>query len=155
MSELVQGLNPEQSAAATHAAGPLVVFAGAGSGKTRVITHRVANLIERHGVLPWRVLAVTFTNKAAREMRERLEKLVPGQSRSLWVGTFHAVCARLLRAHAEQVGIRKDFVIYDDADQKAMLTRVIRRMELDERVFVPKVVAYHINAAKQEGKSPT
>jgi DNA helicase-2/ATP-dependent DNA helicase PcrA len=141
-------------AAVEHVGAPLVVFAGAGSGKTRVITHRVAHLIEARGVLPWRILAVTFTNKAARELRERLEKLVPGQSRSLWVGTFHAVCARLLRAHAAEVGIKKDFVIYDDADQKSMLTRVVRGMELDERVFAPKLVAHRINAAKQEGQSP-
>jgi DNA helicase II / ATP-dependent DNA helicase PcrA len=141
-------------AAVEQAGAPLVVFAGAGSGKTRVITHRVAHLIEARGVLPWRILAVTFTNKAARELRERLEKLVPGQSRSLWVGTFHAVCARLLRAHAEQIGMKKDFVIYDDADQKSMLTRVVRGMELDERVYAPKLVAHHINAAKQEGQSP-
>jgi DNA helicase-2/ATP-dependent DNA helicase PcrA len=134
--------------------GPLVVFAGAGSGKTRVITHRVAHLVDFRSVPPWRILAVTFTNKAAREMRERLEKLIPGQARSLWVGTFHAVCARLLRAHAAQIGIRKDFVIYDDADQKSMLTRVLRGLELDERTFAPKQVAFHINAAKQEGRSP-
>jgi DNA helicase-2/ATP-dependent DNA helicase PcrA len=154
VSSLTQGLNPEQLQAATHSAGPLVVFAGAGSGKTRVITQRVAHLIEHERVPPWRILAVTFTNKAARELRERLDKLVPGQARSLWVGTFHAICARLLRAHAEQIGIRKDFVIYDDSDQKSMLTRVISGMGLDDRQFQPKQVAYHINTAKQEGKGP-
>jgi len=154
VSWVPQGLNREQLSAVEHAAGPLVVFAGAGSGKTRVITHRVAHLVESRAVPPWRILAVTFTNKAAREMRERLEKLVPGQARSLWVGTFHAVCARLLRAHADQIGLRKDFVIYDDADQKSMLTRVLRGMELDERMFAPKQVAFLINAAKQEGRSP-
>lgn len=154
MSSLTQGLNPEQLQAATHSGGPLVVFAGAGSGKTRVITQRVAHLIEHENVPPWRILAVTFTNKAARELRERLDKLAPGQARSLWVGTFHAICARLLRAHAEQIGLRKDFVIYDDSDQKAMLTRVISGMNLDDRQFPAKQVAYHINTAKQEGKGP-
>jgi DNA helicase-2/ATP-dependent DNA helicase PcrA len=148
------GLNPEQMAAVEHVGGPLVVFAGAGSGKTRVITQRVANLIENRGVPPYRILAVTFTNKAARELRERLEKLVPGQAKSLWVGTFHAVCARLLRAHSAQIGLRKDFVIYDDGDQKAMVTRVLRDLSLDERQFAPKQVAARINAAKQEGHSP-
>ncbi|MEY4582521.1 MAG: hypothetical protein RL701_7224 [Pseudomonadota bacterium] len=147
-------LNPEQLAAVTHVGGPLVVFAGAGSGKTRVITHRVAHLIEEHKVPPYRILAVTFTNKAARELRERLEKLAPGQAKSLWVGTFHAICARLLRAHAAQIGLRKDFVIYDDSDQKAMLARVIEALKLDDRMFAPKQVGYQINAAKQEGKSP-
>ena len=140
--------------AVEHGSGPLVVFAGAGSGKTRVITRRVAHLIEAQRVPPYRILAVTFTNKAARELRERLEQLAPGQAGSLWVGTFHAVCARLLRAYATQIGIRKDFVIYDDSDQKSMLTRVINGMDLDDRVFPPKQVAYRINAAKQEGKSP-
>ena len=154
MSSVAQGLNPEQLAAVEHAQGPLVIFAGAGSGKTRVITHRVAHLVDLRLIPPWRILAVTFTNKAARELRERLEKLVPGQSRALWVGTFHAVCARLLRAHAEQIGIRKDFVIYDDADQKAMLTRVLRGMDLDERAYPPKQIAFHINTAKQEGRAP-
>ncbi|HEX2677465.1 MAG TPA: UvrD-helicase domain-containing protein, partial [Polyangiales bacterium] len=152
MSDLGQGMNPEQLAAVVHPAGPLVVFAGAGSGKTRVITHRVAQLIQR-GVPPWRILAVTFTNKAARELRERLEKLVPGQAKSLWVGTFHAVCARLLRAHADAIGIRKDFVIYDDSDQRAMLARVLRGMNLDERRYPPKQVQWRINWAKQEGIS--
>jgi DNA helicase-2/ATP-dependent DNA helicase PcrA len=141
-------------AAVVHSGGPLVVFAGAGSGKTRVITHRVAHLIDAQQVPPYRILAVTFTNKAARELRERLEKLAPGQAKSLWVGTFHAVCARLLRAHAAQIGLRKDFVIYDDSDQKSMLTRVIDGLKLDDRMFAPKQVAYQINAAKQEGKSP-
>ena len=154
MSDLTTGLNPAQQAAVLHGDGPVVVFAGAGSGKTRVITHRVAHLITERGVPPFRILAVTFTNKAARELRDRLEKLVPGQAGSLWVGTFHAVCARLLRAHAEACGVRKDFVIYDDADQKAMLTRVIRGMNLDERKYPPKLVAWRINAAKQEGVTP-
>jgi len=148
------GLNPEQLAAVEHGAGPLVVFAGAGSGKTRVITHRVAHLIEHGGVPAYRILSVTFTNKAARELRERLTHLTGDKASSLWVGTFHAVCARLLRAHADQIGLRKDFVIYDDADQKSMLTRVINALKLDERMFAPKQVAYQINTAKQEGKSP-
>jgi DNA helicase II / ATP-dependent DNA helicase PcrA len=154
VSSLTQGLNPEQLEAATHSGGPLVVFAGAGSGKTRVITQRVAHLIEHQHVPAYRILAVTFTNKAARELRERLDKLVPGQARSLWVGTFHAICARLLRAHAAQIGLRKDFIIYDDSDQRSMLTRVISGMKLDEKQFPAKQIAYHINAAKQEGKGP-
>ncbi|HKP61402.1 MAG TPA: UvrD-helicase domain-containing protein [Polyangiales bacterium] len=147
-------MNPEQQAAVVHGDGPLVVFAGAGSGKTRVITQRVAHLIEQRLVPPWRVLAVTFTNKAAREMRERLEHLIPGQASSLWVGTFHAVCARLLRAHAQAIGLRRDFVIYDDGDQRSMIARVMRDLSLDERTYPPKQLAYHINTAKQESKTP-
>jgi DNA helicase-2/ATP-dependent DNA helicase PcrA len=151
VSDTTALLNPEQRAAVVHAHGPLVVFAGAGSGKTRVITQRVAHLIEAHDVPPWRILAVTFTNKAARELRERLDKLVPGRASSLWVGTFHAVCARLLRAHADACGVRKDFVIYDDADQKSMITRVMRGLEMDEKRYPPKQIAWRINTAKQEG----
>ena len=144
-------LNAEQQAAVVYGDGPLVVFAGAGSGKTRVITQRVAHLIEKRNVPPWRVLAVTFTNKAAREMRARLEQLIPGQASSLWVGTFHAVCARLLRAHHEQIGLRRDFVIYDDSDQRSLIARVMRALEIDDRVYAPKQMAFQINAAKQEG----
>ncbi|MGD8858727.1 MAG: UvrD-helicase domain-containing protein [Myxococcales bacterium] len=145
------GLNEQQRAAVLHGDGPLVVFAGAGSGKTRVITHRVAHLVGELGVAPWRILAVTFTNKAAGEMRERLSALLPGGAEDLWVGTFHAICARLLRRYHEEVGIRRDFVIYDDADQKAMLTRIIRDMGFDERRYHPRMVAGAINRAKQEG----
>jgi DNA helicase-2/ATP-dependent DNA helicase PcrA len=154
VSESALSLNAEQQAAVVYGDGPLVVFAGAGSGKTRVITHRVAHLIEKRTVPPWRVLAVTFTNKAAREMRERLEHLIPGQASSLWVGTFHAVCARLLRAHHEAIGLRRDFVIYDDSDQRSLIARVMRDLSLDDRVYTPKQMAFYINAAKQEGIGP-
>lgn len=147
-------LNAEQHAAVVHDRGPLVVFAGAGSGKTRVITHRIAHLVSTVGVPPYRILAVTFTNKAAGEMRERLQPLVGGGSRDLWVGTFHAICAKLLRRYHEACGVKRDFVIYDDSDQKAMLTRVVRDEKLDEKRYAPKLVAARINAAKQEGKGP-
>ena len=148
---LLAGLNEEQSAAVVHAQGPLVVFAGAGSGKTRVITHRVAHLVGERKVAPWRILAVTFTNKAAAEMRERLTRLLPSGANDLWVGTFHAICARLLRRYADEVGVRKDFVIYDDADQRAMITRVARDVGLDERRFPPRMLAGAINRAKNDG----
>ncbi len=146
------GLNPRQQQAVAHFRGPLVVFAGAGSGKTRVITHRVAQLVGEHGVAPWRILAVTFTNKAAGEMRERLAQLLPSGADDLWVGTFHAVCARLLRRYHEEAAVRRDFVIYDDADQKAMVTRILRDMGLDERRYHPRMVAGAINRSKQEGR---
>ncbi len=153
MPPTLEGLNDRQQQAVVHGDGPLVVFAGAGSGKTRVITQRVAHLVAR-GVPPWRILAVTFTNKAAAEMRERLEKLMPGRARDLWVGTFHATCARLLRRHAEQVGLRKDFVIYDDSDQRAMLTRIVRDEGLDDRRYPPRQLAALINRAKNEAIGP-
>ncbi|MCC6876102.1 MAG: UvrD-helicase domain-containing protein, partial [Sandaracinaceae bacterium] len=149
------GLNEPQRDAVLHEGGPLVVFAGAGSGKTRVIVHRVAQLVTHVGLAPWNVLAVTFTNKAAGEMRERLDHMLPGgAARQLWVGTFHATCARLLRRHADEIGIRKDFVIYDDADQKAMITRVLRDLGLDDRRYPARTVAGRINKAKQEVRGP-
>ncbi|MFW6197958.1 MAG: ATP-dependent helicase, partial [Myxococcota bacterium] len=151
---MIEGLNPAQQQAVLHGDGPLVVFAGAGSGKTRVITHRVAQLAAERGVAPWRVLAVTFTNKAAGEMRERLLDLLGGQARDLWVGTFHATCARMIRRYAEVIGVRSDFTIYDDGDQKALLTRILRDEGLDDRRYPPKKIAARINRAKQEVISP-
>ena len=147
-------LNAPQRQAVLHGAGPLVVFAGAGSGKTRVITYRVANLVDEHGVAPWRILAVTFTNKAAAEMRERCGKLLPSGAQDLWVGTFHATCARLLRRYSEVIGIKRDFVIYDDADSRAMVTRVLRDLRLDEKRYEPKQVLGRIHRAKQEAIGP-
>ncbi|QQR91126.1 MAG: UvrD-helicase domain-containing protein [Myxococcales bacterium] len=150
----VSGLNAPQRQAVEHGAGPLVVFAGAGSGKTRVITHRIAHLVSMHRVRPYNILAVTFTNKAAAEMRERIEKLLPGSSEQLWVGTFHAICAKLLRFYSPHTGVQPNFVIYDDSDQRALITRLLRDLQLDERRYAPKQVAGHINRAKQEMKSP-
>ncbi len=131
-----------------------MVFAGAGSGKTRVITFRVAHLISEHGVAPWRILAVTFTNKAAGEMRQRLLGLLGEQGSAVQVGTFHATCARLLRRHGEGVGLSKDFTIYDDQDQLALVRRVLRDLGLDEKRYQPKAMAGRINRAKQEVQGP-
>ncbi|MFO0695820.1 MAG: UvrD-helicase domain-containing protein [Polyangiales bacterium] len=154
-------MNPPQREAVLHTEGPLVVFAGAGSGKTRVITHRVAYLVRERQVSPGSVLAVTFTNKAAGEMRERLFPLVGRAARELHVGTFHATCARLLREYADRIGLRKDFVIYDDQDQQAMIKRILRDLEIDEKRYPPKQIASRINSAKNEmatsidGRDPT
>jgi DNA helicase-2/ATP-dependent DNA helicase PcrA len=148
-------LNEPQAEAVAHAAGPLLVFAGAGSGKTRVITYRIANLVACANVPPWRVLAVTFTNKAAGEMRSRLEKLCGHDvARALWVGTFHATCARLLRSHGSAVGINPNFVIYDTSDQRAVVARVLKDLQLDERRYPPRAILAHIHKHKQEGRGP-
>ncbi len=148
-------LNDPQARAVAHVKGPLLVFAGAGSGKTRVITYRVANLVARHRVPPYRILAVTFTNKAAGEMRARLARLLPpGMDAELWVGTFHAICARLLRRHAEAVGLSRSFVIYDTSDQKSVMTRVVRGLDLDEKQYPPKVLLGRVHKEKQEGRGP-
>ena len=146
------GLNEEQHAAVVHAGGPLVVFAGAGSGKTRVITHRVAHLVAERHVAPWRILAVTFTNKAAAEMRERLTRLLPSGASDLWVGTFHAICARLLRRYAEEVGIRKDFVIYDDSDQRAMLARGRPGYRPRRRRFAARLIRRRYQSREEHGQ---
>lgn len=147
-------LNARQRQAVVHEGGPLVVFAGAGSGKTRVITHRVAHLISAYDVAPWRILAVTFTNKAAGEMRERLGHLLGDRSTGIQVGTFHATCAWLLRRHGESLGIARDFTIYDDQDQLALLKRVVRDLGLDDKRYQPKAIAGRINRAKQEMQGP-
>ncbi len=148
-------LNEPQRKAVLHGAGPLLVFAGAGSGKTRVITYRIARLLAEEGVPPHRILAVTFTNKAAQEMKERLEGLAgEGIARDLWVGTFHSISARLLRRYGAEVGLSSRFTIYDDSDQKAIVNRVIKAAGLDERVYTPKLCLSRIQAQKREGIGP-
>ncbi len=148
-------LNLAQREAVAHERGPLLVFAGAGSGKTRVITYRIGNLLAEHGVPPYRILAVTFTNKAAGEMRSRLTTIAgDDMARDLWAGTFHSVCARLLRRYHDEVGLGRDYVIYDDSDQKAMLGRVLKDLRLNDREYPPKLVLSRINRQKREGILP-
>jgi DNA helicase-2/ATP-dependent DNA helicase PcrA len=146
-------LNEPQLQAVAHTVGPLIVFAGAGSGKTRTITYRIANLLA-NGTPPYRILAVTFTNKAAGEMRERLEKLGGEVTRDLFIGTFHSVCARLLRRHHAAVGLGRNFVIYDDSDQKALLGRALKDMGLNDANYPPKLVLSLISKEKREGYLP-
>jgi len=148
-------LNDAQRAAVLHGAGPLLVFAGAGSGKTRVITYRIARLLAEEGVPPYRILAVTFTNKAAGEMRQRLTALAGALANDLWVGTFHSISARLLRRYGSELGLSQRFSIYDDSDQKALITRVIRAAGYDERELTPKLCLSRIHKKKQEGISPS
>jgi DNA helicase II / ATP-dependent DNA helicase PcrA len=150
-------LNPPQADAVAHVEGPLLVFAGAGSGKTRVITFRIANLVARERVAPWRILAVTFTNKAAGEMRNRLERpdMLGPVARDLWVGTFHATCAKFLRLFPDAIERTKSFVIYDTTDQKAVVTRALRDLDLDDRRYPPKQVLARIHKEKQEGRGPS
>ncbi len=149
--ELLAGLNPVQKEAVQHRTGPLLLFAGAGSGKTRVLTHRIAYLITAENISPWQILAVTFTNKAAREMQERLDKLV-GESigKKLRVGTFHAVCSRLLREFGKNAGIREDFVIYDDNDQITLIKQSLKQLNFDDAKFTPRSILARISAAKEK-----
>ena len=147
---LLSNLNPVQAEAVTHAEGPLLIFAGAGSGKTRVLTHRVAYLIAERGARPGSILAVTFTNKAASEMKERIVQLVGERSRSIWIGTFHAVCARILRESGSQIGVEKDFLVYDDGDQMSLIRECLNQLYIDEKKFAPRAVLSHISRAKEK-----
>ncbi len=150
---LLSGLNPPQQAAVVHGEGPLLVLAGAGSGKTRVITHRVAWLVQERGVAPWRILAVTFTNKAAGEMRERLVRLLGPAAADLHVSTFHSTGAAILRREAEKVGLTRSFVIYDDADQLQLLRRALKECGVGERIKV-QLVRHRVDQAKNLAQGP-
>ena len=134
--------------------GPLLVFAGAGSGKTRVLTYRIAHLIQGKGVSPWNILAVTFTNKAADEMRERVERLLGTSARGTWVSTFHSACVRILRHHIEHLGFQRNFVIFDEQDQERHLKAVIKGLDLDFRMFHPRAVQSTLDRLKNEGITP-
>jgi len=148
-SELLNDLNPPQREAVRHMSGPLLILAGAGSGKTRVLAYRVAYLL-REGVAPSRLLAVTFTNKAANEMRARVDRLVGAVARAVWIGTFHHICGRILRRHGDRIGIGKNFLIYDNDDQRSVMREVIKTQGLDERRFPPAVLLAMIGKAKNE-----
>jgi len=149
--DLLKGLNPQQQKAVTASDGPVLVLAGPGSGKTRVLTRRVAWLVLELDVAPWRIMAVTFTNKAAREMRERLERLLgPSRARSLTLGTFHATCARLLRREAEAAGIPRSYAIFDADDQRRLVKQAIRDLNLDDKRYRPQAVHGAISRAKNE-----
>jgi DNA helicase-2/ATP-dependent DNA helicase PcrA len=149
-SAIVDGLNPRQHEAVVHGDGAVLILAGPGSGKTRVITHRIAYLVRHQRVAPWRILAVTFTNKAAREMRDRMGRLLGDDAANVHMGTFHAMCARFLRADGKAIGISSDFVIYDDADQVAVMKRVLEELHVDPRRFSPRSVLSAISNAKSE-----
>ena len=148
---LLSGLNPEQMAAVTLPRVSSLVLAGAGSGKTRVLTTRIAHLVQSGQASPLGILAVTFTNKAAREMLTRLSGMLPINTRGMWVGTFHGLCNRLLRAHHREVGLPSLFQILDSQDQQSAIKRVLRAMNADEERYAPRQVAYFINSQKEEG----
>ena len=149
--DLLTGLNFQQQKAVTTSDGPVLVLAGPGSGKTRVLTHRVAWLVLELDVAPWRIMAVTFTNKAAREMRERLEHLLgPSRARSLTLGTFHATCARILRRETEAAGIPRDYAIFDADDQLRLVKQALKDLDLDDKRYRPRAVHSAISRAKNE-----
>jgi DNA helicase-2/ATP-dependent DNA helicase PcrA len=152
--ELLADLNPAQREAVLHVDGPLLVVAGAGSGKTRVLTHRVAHLIGAHGIKPNEILAITFTNKAATEMRERLERMLGHTARAIWILTFHAACGRMLRREAERLGYRSNFTIYDQADQVRLVKACLEELGKDPKRFTPRGIHSQISNAKNQLITP-
>ena len=154
MSSMYDTLNTNQQEAVFHTEGPLLILAGAGSGKTRVLTHRIAYLIEEVGVNPWYILAITFTNKAAEEMRHRVDQLVKHGAESVWVSTFHAMCGRILRRYIDRIGYESNFTIYDTEDQKTIMRDVCKRLAIDTKVFKERALMSVISSAKNEMISP-
>ncbi|XZF75773.1 DNA helicase PcrA [Bacillus sp. AL-1R] len=148
--ELLQGLNPMQKEAVKTVDGPLLIMAGAGSGKTRVLTHRIAYLLGEKGVAPWNILAITFTNKAAREMQERIFNLVGKDAEDIWVSTFHSMCVRILRRDIDRIGFNRSFSILDTADQLTVIKNILKEKNLDSKKFDPRSILGTISSAKNE-----
>ena len=152
--DFLQVLNPEQRTAVLHIKGPLLILAGAGSGKTRVITSRIAYLVGEGHARPDEVLAVTFTNKAAEEMRGRVESLLGSDCSRMWVSTFHSLCARLLRREAPAIGLSRDFVIYDSSDQLTVVKQALKALQIDDSFVQPRAALSRISHAKNRMESP-
>lgn len=152
--DLLTGLNKEQKAAVQATEGPLLIMAGAGSGKTRVLTHRIAYLIEEKGVAAHNVLAITFTNKAAREMKDRVESLVGPESKYIWVSTFHSMCVRILRRDIERIGYSRNFIILDSSDQQTVIKQVLKDLNLDPKIYDPRAMIGRISNMKNELITP-
>jgi DNA helicase-2/ATP-dependent DNA helicase PcrA len=153
-TSILAGLNDQQKEAVLTTEGPLLIMAGAGSGKTRVLTHRIAYLIQERGVLPWQILAITFTNKAAKEMRERVQKLLGDDANDVWVSTFHALCVRILRRESEKIGYSRSFTIADSSEQLTLIKRILRQLNLDPKQYDPKAILGAISQAKNDLKTP-
>ena len=147
---IYDSLNPEQYEAVCHFEGPLLILAGAGSGKTRVLTHRIAWLMEEKGIDPWHIMAITFTNKAAGEMRERVNRMLDGEADRAWVATFHSTCVRILRRYIDRIGYSTNFTIYDADDQKSVIKEICKRLQLDPKLYKERMFMSEISAAKDE-----
>lgn len=152
--ELLESLNKEQQEAVRHTEGPLLIMAGAGSGKTRVLTHRIAYLIDEKDVSPHNILAITFTNKAAREMKERVQKLVGRAGQHMWVSTFHSMCVRILRRDADRIGYNPNFTIFDTSDQQTAMKQVLKELNFDPKQYDPRSMLNQISSAKNELMGP-
>ncbi|NIK11675.1 DNA helicase PcrA [Alkalibacillus almallahensis] len=154
MNDILNAMNPEQQKAVKHTEGPLLIMAGAGSGKTRVLTHRIAYLLAEKGVQPYNILAITFTNKAAREMKDRVEKLVGDDAKSIMMSTFHSLCVRILRRDGDRIGLDRNFAIYDATDQKTAIKEALRIQNLDPKQYDPRSIQGAISQAKNQLITP-
>jgi DNA helicase II / ATP-dependent DNA helicase PcrA len=148
--KLLNGLNPEQQRAVKTTDGPLLIMAGAGSGKTRVLTHRIAYLMVEKFVNPYNILAITFTNKASREMRERIQKLMGGTADQVWISTFHSMCVRILRRDIDRIGFNRNFTILDTSDQLSVIKQILKDKNIDPKKFDPRALLSSISSAKNE-----
>ena len=153
--ELLEELNDKQKEAVINTEGPCLVIAGAGSGKTKVLTHKIAYLITEKSVKPWNILAITFTNKAANEMKERIGNLIGEGINDMWVGTFHSICIRVLRRYIDRIGYSSEFLIFDTSDQKTLVKECLKEANLDDKIFTDRSVLSEISNAKNEMLTPT
>lgn len=154
IENMLAGLNKEQQNAVKLTEGPLLIMAGAGSGKTRVLTHRIAYLLQEKGIAPWNIVAITFTNKAAREMRERIDKLVGADANDVWISTFHSMCVRILRRDIDRIGMSRNFTILDSSDQLSVMKTIVKERNIDPKKFDPRALIGSISSAKNELISP-
>ena len=154
MDEIIEQLNERQKQAVLNTDGPCLVIAGAGSGKTKVLTHKIAYLMQEKGVKPWNILAITFTNKAANEMKERVEKLVGEVARDMWIGTFHSICVRILRKYIDRIGFTSSFIIFDSSDQRTLVKQCLKQLNVDDKMFTDRAVLSEISNAKNEMLEP-
>ena len=154
MQKILEGLNDKQYEAVTTTEGPCLVIAGAGSGKTKVLTHKIAYLLEEKGLHPWDILAITFTNKAANEMKERIENLIGEGVKDMWVGTFHSICVRILRRFIDRIGFDSSFIIFDTSDQRTLVKNCLKELNIDDKMFTDRSVLSEISNAKNEMLEP-
>ena len=154
MKEILQGLNNKQYEAVINTEGPCLIIAGAGSGKTKVLTHKIAYLIQEKNVLPWNILAITFTNKAANEMKERIANLVGDVAQDIWMGTFHSICVRILRKFIDRIGFETSFIIFDTSDQRTMIKTCLKDLNIDDKMFTDRSVLSEISNAKNQMLEP-
>lgn len=154
MQNLLEGLNDKQYEAVINTDGPCLVIAGAGSGKTKVLTHKIAYLMQEKDIKPWNILAITFTNKAANEMKERVEALVGDEAKDMWIGTFHSICVKILRRFIDRIGFDHSFVIFDTSDQRTLIKECLKDLKIDDKMFTDRIVQFEISNAKNDMKEP-